>query len=192
MDRSQKGQIRNLLVVLSSALLTAVVVAAVLLHQYGPSGRYAFSGTLLAPELVQALSFNDTNSKTGGISRFIFSDIAYQYYDYQKKQWQQISVPVEQYSTFYQFVGNQQSVSEDDERVSLFSEGMPSKLLIMSQTESSASWQELKKPFQEVQFAKSGDDFRVQLREDNIGSHWAYFHVPGILKKAHSFFAGSQ
>lgn len=192
MDRSQKNQIRNLLVVLSSALLTAVIIAGVLLHNYGPSGRYAFPDTLLAPDLVQALSFNDTNSKTGGMSRFVFSDIEYQFYDDQTKQWRQLPVFVEQYANFYQSIGNQQSVPIDEDLVSHFSEGLPSKLLIMAQTESSAQWQELKKPFQEVQFAKNGDYFRVQLREDNKGNHWAYFHVPGILQRVQGLFAGSQ
>ena len=184
MDRSQKSQIRNLLAVLGAGLLSAFLVAGILLYKYGPSGRYAFKSTLLAPELVTGLSFNDTNSKTGGTSRFVFGGIEYAYYDFQEKQWKQVPITLEQYANLYQEVGNQESLANvDDEVVSFFNEGNPPKLILLARTESDASWQESKKPFQEVQFSNNGNYFRIQLREDNRGIHWAYFYFPGILDK---------
>lgn len=46
MDRLQKSQIRNLILVLSSALLTAIAVAGLLLYNYGPSYLRIPQGTL--------------------------------------------------------------------------------------------------------------------------------------------------
>ncbi len=193
MDRSQKSQIRNLTVVIFSSLLAALLLAGILLYNYGPSGRYAFKGTLLAPELIQGLNYNDTNSKTGGMSRFVFGDIEYTFYDSQKKQWQKIPVSIEKYANFYQAIGNKESVSlVDDAMISLFNEGMPSKLILLAKTESDASWQTLKKTFQEVEFATNGNYFRVQLREDNTGNNWAYFYMPGILQKAEELLVGHE
>lgn len=189
MDRSQKNQIGNLLIILTSGILAALLIAGILLYNYGPSGRYEFKRTLIAPDLIESLSFTDSNSKTGGMSRFVFGGMDYAYYDAQDKQWKQTPVTFEQYANFYQAVGSKESlVNVEDAVVSLFNEGNLPKLIVMARTESDASWQDQKKTFQELQFSRDGNYFRVQLREDNRGSHWAYFYMPGILARAQSYF----
>jgi hypothetical protein len=188
MDRSQRNQISNLLIILASGLLAACLIAGFFLYRFGPSGRYEFKSTLLAPELATGLVFNDTNSKTGGSSRYVFGGIEYDYYDLPSKQWKQVPVTMEQYAGFYQLVGNVESSPQTDPALFV---GTPSKLVLFVHTESDAKWQEQKKTFQEVQF--TDNYFRVQLRENNPGGNWAYFYHPGILSQAHSLFlTGAQ
>lgn len=174
MNQLQKGQIRNLLILFTSGIVAALLVAALLLKYYGPSGRYSLKGTLLAPELLESLSFHDHKA------HFVFGGIEYAYYDLEKKQWKHVPVSLERYADFYHVIKKQESLPQMHEDVF----GNPSKLILHTHIESGDS----KKTFQEVQFSPDGNYFRVQLRDNSPGNRWVYFYRPGILSLAQSTF----
>jgi hypothetical protein len=188
-DYSKRKQIRNLLVVIGSGVMTGFAIVLILLYNYNPSGSYLAKNVLLSPELAQTLSFKDSNPKTGGTSLFVFDVIEFSYYDNIKKQWKNVHVDGNQYMRFYQVINNEKSLLEvtDDVR-NLFNKGNMATLLLKVRTESHAAWQATSKVFTEVNFVGEGDYYRVGLHEQNPSNPWAYFYHPGIYRQVLEIF----
>lgn len=184
MNKSQRSQIRNLLLVLGSGFLGACLFGLFMLYRYGPSGQYLVKDALLSPKLTQELNYNDTNSKTGGQDRFTFDKMEFAYFDAVSKQWKKTTVPLAKYQKWYEELsGNESILNPPDNVKNLFSQGYPATLTLYVKTESNAAWQALTKPFQEVQFVNGGDYYRIELREQNPMGKWVYFNSPGIYQK---------
>lgn len=183
---SPKRQVRNLLSVLSFSILSAFLIAGLLLYAYGPSGRYLVKQALLSPDLMTSLNFNDSNHKTGGMSRFVFDGIELSLYDSQTKKMQNKPISLDGYKKFYELVANEKSLKSPPEEVESSFRKMPiASLLINIRTDSHAAWQDETKIFQEINFLVEGDYFRIELREEqNSGGNWAYYYYPGIYQKA--------
>lgn len=192
-NESAKKQIRNLLLVIFSGAFCAFLAAAIGLYFYGPGGRYLVKNTLLSPSILETLSYNDLNTKTGNKSRFVFDKIEFSYYETDKKHWQKVRVSPNVYQRFYQSVINEKSLIDVPENViSQFTKANPSSLVLTVRTESNAAWQELIRVFQEIQFANDGDYFRIELREQNSPeSKWAYFYHPHIYREVLNLFISS-
>lgn len=188
-DSSPKRQATTLIMVLCSAVVSALLVSGLMAYYYGPSGRYQVKNTLLSFELVENLVYSDTNSKTGGTSRFIFDGIEFRYHDPDSNQQKQLLVDLEQYHDFYHEIMNDRSLIEvPDEVIGLFNNRNDGSLLIKARTESHAAWQDDTKIFQEVDFSDNGDYYRIQLREEKTANPWAYFRHQNIYQLAlHTF-----
>jgi len=161
-----------------------------MLHYYGPSGRYAASNVLLSPALIQGLSYQDVNPKTGKLALFVFDGIDFSYYDSSQKRWLSVPVSKETYEKFYDFVSKEQSLENATIEVqNFFYKDNPSKLTIKTKVDSSDEKQISSKIFQESNFVKEGDFYRVMLREQtgSPGS-WVYFYHPGIGQEAMQLF----
>ncbi len=186
MNTSTKQQIRNLILVVLSGIMLAVAFSAFLLYKYNPSDNYEIKNVLLAPNMLEDLKFNDSNPKTGGQSRFVFDKIEFEYDDLKTNTREKKVVSVDQYQLFYQMIAANKSIDEvSDEVKNFFNRGRPSKLKIWMKTESYAAYQFSEKVFQEVEFAKQGDYYRVSLRESDTGKsyNYAYFFSLGIYKE---------
>lgn len=176
-------QIRNLLLVFFSAIAFAGILSAFFLFNYGPSGKYTLRNTLLSPDLLKDLSYDDLNPKTGGISRFVYDKIEFIHYNESTKQKQSTAISPDKYKAFYQHIIADTSMPEvSDDIIALFDQSAAS-LVVKTRTENPSAWQETVKTFQDVNIAYQGDYYRIELNEtpSNI---WVYFHHPKIYQLA--------
>lgn len=182
---SNQSQASGLIALIASAIVCAVAVTAFMVYQWGPSGSYSIRKTLLDPELIPVLSFNAVNAKTGSEDRFVFGKITFSYFNVPEQRMEIETISVQNYSDFYATVNSDRSLAEVSSDIEgLFLRGNPARLLIHTQTESTAKWQEATQVFQEVQFADEGNFYRVQLREEEAPmDEWAYYYHPDITKK---------
>lgn len=184
-QNTAKQQIRTLLGVLLCGIACAFLVVGFGAYYYGPSGRYKVRNALIAPELAMTLIYNDTNSKTGGTSRYIFDGIQFSYYAPHEKQVKRIEIDPELYNRFYQSILSDISIDPVTAEIEgLFQKEHEASLNIKVRTESRAAWQDDTKSFQEVTFASQGDYYRIELHEEKNPNPWAYFHHPKIYQKA--------
>lgn len=174
---NRKDEVRSIVIVLTAGILSAIMIAAFFVLNFGPSGGYNLNAILLEPTLVDQLNFNDINPKIGTSDRYIFDKIVWTDDTGSDQQ-----VNLKTYSTLYALLKNDKSLN-DLELEKLFSHHMEpvSKLVIWIKTESPSSWQENEKIFQELEF--QDDFYRVSLHEDSSlspGVNWAYFSHPVI------------
>lgn len=181
--RDIRRQIRNLLFVFGGGILTAFLVAAFFIAKYGPSGNYLLYDALLAPDILNKLSYNDINPKTGKFEHFIFDKVEFSYFD---KTWKTVPVDLQKYATFYKNLAKQESILNPGvEIIGLFTLNS-SKLSLIVKSDNAKN--PLTKVFQEVQFANDENHFRILLHEQSVGQNWVYFYLPGIGKEAFSLF----
>ncbi|MBA3957758.1 MAG: hypothetical protein H0X51_05115 [Parachlamydiaceae bacterium] len=189
MNHSAKNQIRNLILVIFSAICGAFILSGVLLYQYGPSGRYMVRNALLSPDLLTTLSYNDTNIKTGGLSRFVYDGMVLSLPDSKSKQTREIQIDPAHYQLLYQQISSDTSLGTVPDSIStLFSKETPATLTIKVRTESHAEWQDESKAFQKLQFATEGNFYRIELHEEKSPDQWIYFNHPDIYQKALKVF----
>lgn len=172
------NDIRNLVLTLFFAVVAAFAVAAFFVLNYGPSGKYTVDNTLLKPELLGELNYNDYNSKTGAQDRYIFDVLEYSWLDKDKNDWLKKNIDLNAYSQFYKLIENDESLPD----VPPVQMKNSARLTIFVKTESDAEWQKQVKTFQTVEWVHE-DYYRIELHEDNPGAHWVYFYHPQIVKK---------
>lgn len=160
----QRKQIFQLLAVILSAIGAAVVLAAVMLMSYGPSGRYVARNLLLSPEMLGQLDYRD------GTNRYSFSHIESSFF--REGKWNKGQIDLETYGKVYALLGADRSIS--GERRELFNR---EKLLTLSVIVKQKGGEDT--PFQETDFAKN--NYRVELVEEKGG--YAYFDRDNIQEE---------
>ncbi|KAF3362778.1 hypothetical protein PHSC3_000637 [Chlamydiales bacterium STE3] len=189
LEEDKRKQIVSLITVVGAGVGAALLISLFFLLSYGPTGRYLVETVLLSPSLLHELNYNDANPKTGGVDRFVFSKVVFSYLSPVDKLWHNEAVSDSEYANFYRTIQSEKSlVNPQEEMISSFMREPVSKLSLIVSTESSAAWQAVEKTFQEVQFSKNDNYFRIQLHEQNAGEHWAYFYRLGIGKEANVLF----
>lgn len=161
---------------------SAGVVAGLYLHKYSPTGVYQLKNILLSPETVRDINFLDKNPLTGKNSRYTFDKIEFSYWEQKLKQ--RITTRVEQEAyekLFIQLSGDLSLGHVSKEIVGQFQRSQDAILSLSVKLLSENSDTPLK-AFQEVEFATSGDYYRVEVHEQNRQEVWQYFHHPDILK----------
>jgi hypothetical protein len=177
MERQKQRDIRNILTVLSTAVICAGILASLFLYYYGPSGSYIAGHTLLDPAIIEQINFQDQHPQTGKKVHFAFDHIEFSYFDSQKGEIRLPSIPLETYQQFYSKVAFEKSLDQVTLAIQdLFLQSCPSLLTIKMRTMEGERM--TTKVFQVVQFVQE-DYFRVQLHQANAGE-WAYFHRPGL------------
>lgn len=186
----QKSNYAGLITVLGTAILSAFLLAGLTLYHFGPSGQYTIRKALVDPMLLQNMSFNQLNSKTGGESRFVFDKMVYSFYDASKRGVQAVPVTFDQYKTFYALILGETSIADVSPSVeALFDSAQPATLRLDIRTEGSSALQRETQMFQEIQFANEGNFYRIALREEQspVGK-WAYYYHPEISEKVRNLF----
>lgn len=182
-------QIRNLLLVVSSGVVAAILLTVSMVYYYGPSGLYIARNVLLSPATMERLAYNDSNPDTGGLARFIFNNIEFTIYDVNVRKYQQLNIGIEKYQKFYDAVSSDRSIEDvTGDIISIFSIGYPSKLTLTVRAEQNGKSNAVTKKFQEVQFAQDGDYYRVELLDQNAIGSWAYFYHPKIYQEVQNLF----
>lgn len=179
---STNKQIRSLLLLLGSAILFAILTGVFFVVYYSPSGVYLAKNVILAPEVLTQMNFNDSNSKTGGISRFIFDHIEFKWQDQKTHQGKSLYVDEEKYAKIYQLLAKDKSIPEDSSLQELFMKAQPAQLLVVIRTENNSAAQAVSKTFQVMQFIPDQDYYRVELHEQNASVRWAYYRHPQIFQ----------
>lgn len=174
-NKSQVRQIRNLLAVLSIAVVAAAGVSAWMLYHYNPSGRYLAEDILLAPQLIGTASMD----KKGNI---VFKGVQYISADNQE-----LSVSQDSYNAFYNAIGKERSLQPIPEEASkAFASGKIPLLVLKIQRNGTVE------TFQEVQFAPQGDYYRVQLRVAGDEGDWVYYHRKGVKEEVEKIFSSKR
>lgn len=169
----RRSEIRNIIIVLFTSVVTACLIAAFFVLNYGPSGRYALEAVLIEPSLLSHLDYNDNNPHISNTDRYIFDKIVWLDSDYSSKQ-----ISTEVYKKIYALLKSDQSTSDPNQRT--FSSRVSPKLALWVKTESPSSWQKDAKIFQEIEFQK--DHYRVSLHAASPEIAFAYFSHPDILE----------
>ncbi len=158
--------LRKVFMVLAAGVAAAFLLTTFFISYYGPSGNYVLSQTLLNPEMLTSLNYNDFDPKTSENDRFIFDHILYEVGGTPAKK-----VSMDQYKKIYQALSKDTSVTNS---LAQYPASSP-KLTLYVRTESPAKWQFATKIFQQLQIDASGNYYRVELHEDNVGTHWVEF-----------------
>ncbi len=168
----------RLLVVLFSSVAAAFLIAGFFIWTHGPGGAYIARSVLMEPDILSQLNYNDYNPKTNAMDRFVFDRI-----EFTGAEANAIATPLSlvQYGQYFHLVAGDKSVSSEAE--GQFRTGNAVKIKIYVRTESSAEWQKVSKLLQEIQLLPQGSNYRVSLREDEKGDHWAYFNHPGSYQE---------
>lgn len=169
----RRPEIKNIVIVLSAAVASALMLAAFFVMNYGPSGNYALEAVLIEPSMLRQLNYNDNNPRIGHSDRYIFQKIVWIGTDFSSKQIQPSA-----YEKLYAILQKDKSVS--DPNVEKLFQGVNPKLVLWVHTESPSAWQNDGKVFQEIEFQK--DYYRVSLHEASPKIAFAYFSHPGILE----------
>lgn len=180
---STKQQIRNLLLLIFSGIFVGLLVCLFFLYYYGPSGQYSVKNSLLSPAVLENLTFNDIDPKTGKVERFNFSGIEFSYLDASQKQMKRVQITPEQYRNFYNVIADDVSLKEISLQVEeQFSKMGSASLVLRMKTNGSSE----DKIFQQLNIVTNGDYYRIELRDMTSGnkSSWIYFHHQNIYQKA--------
>lgn len=181
-------EIRNILTVLGTAIICAILLAFVLIYYYSPSGLYIAGNTLLDPSVMEQLNIQDKSSKRGHQIDFILDRIEFSYLNSQNQIRKQ-KIPLEVYGKFYSLIASEKSLKELPDHIhDLFIKSHPAVLSITMHTVEN-SIQSPTKIFQQVESIEE-DYFRIQLHERQ--GEWAYFYRPHIYQDMIHLFAPSN
>lgn len=180
-ENHKNHEIRNVLMILSTAMMGAVLLAVALIYFYGPSGRYIAGQALLDPALIKQMDAQMKHPLKGQNSHFVFDHIEFSYLDAQNHQQRKRTISLEDYQKFYALIASEKSLDKVTDPIqNLFFKSVPVTLSIRMRTLEN-SGQTTAKIFQTVQFIQE-DYFRVQLHEKQEQGEWAYFYRPHIYQ----------
>lgn len=180
---SPKKQTQQLLLLLGSGVVTALVVALGLILYYGPSGAYVVKNILIDPDNLDEIRFKAPNPDTGKDSLYVFDHIELTWFDSQKGRWNKAQVEQGVYRTFYQAIRQEESLPEvSEEQVAKFPTSNPASLAIVLKTENQMPWKKADKVFQEVQMLPEEGLYRVELHQNQPMRLWVYFHHSSLPK----------
>lgn len=184
MRSSQKQHIKQVIVVLLSAVVCASLLAVLMLYRYGPTGHYVAGNALLSPAVIHQVNYKDSHPSTGKGVSFVFNSIEFSYFDILDHQQKRLTVSPEAYEKIYGMIANEQSLLEVTDKIQMGFETVnnPATMMIIMRTDLSDVSKPITKVFQLVQFANT-DHFRIQLRGTDVAGEWAYFYHPQIYQE---------
>lgn len=178
---NKKKHITQVLAVLGSAVLSAILLVAAMLYYYNPSGQYLAENTLLSPQVAQQLHFSDLNPETAKDAFYVFSGLEFAYYDPSTQHVKRVNVNNSAYQSFYNMISTEKNVEPvTDEILSLFQPQNTSVLSLLVTLDIKNTSSSIHKVFQKVEFAPKGNYYRIQLIGEKKGVEWIYFYHPRI------------
>ena len=176
-------EIRTLLIVLTSGVLTALLIMLAMLKLYNPEGTYSAGNLLLTPSNAYSLAFTEPGAKGKNDLNYKFKGISFTYYDVEKKEWSTKTLTKEQYDTIYSLVKGDVSLPPPTDAVErLFSQNRPATLEIKVTRMTNESSSPAEMNFTELSFSDQGDYYKISLRQNGGNFNWVYFYHPGIYK----------
>jgi len=176
-------QVKQLILVLSAAVIGGFLLTALMIMYYGPAGNYIAGQTILSPDVIERISFNDTHPTTGKTVNFVFDHNEFVYFDYLRGDWRQKELSSKEYEQFYQLIFSDKSLdSVSEEVLQFFQKPSPLALITSIRTDNVPQ----AKIFQVIQFTKE-DYFRVKLHGQEEGK-WVYFFRAHLYKNIMALF----
>lgn len=185
-DLSKSRQIRNLLLILGSAVGLACSAMLFMLYSYGPAGTYLAKNVLLSPESAKALHFDDFNPKIGTNSHFVFDLIEFSYYDVTQKRIIRTEIDISTYALLYKLIGSDVSVVDGAKEAGTAFNDAAASLSFRVRSDDNYSQGSSKELF-EADFVK--DYYRILLRGQSTDKQWVYFKHTNILEQVLELFA---
>lgn len=174
-------QIRNLGLVLASAVLCGCLAVFVMSYYWGPAGTYALHDVLLSPDVLPRLSYNVQGNQVKGADRMVFDRMQFRYLDMASGQWKVVEVPLKLYTEFYARVQGDTSLEESNEALGRrIDTSRASRLEIWVKSLGVGATE--KRILQELSFF--GDGFYRVALQGQTGGQWIYFEHPHIHKEA--------
>lgn len=180
-DLSKIKQIRNLLIVIGSAIGLSIIAIFLMLYSYGPAGAYLAKNVLISPESAKALYFNDFSPKMGMQAHFVFDLIQFSYYDGVQKAVKHTEIDVTTYAKLYKLIGNDTSLLDVPSENEMAFDHHAGRLFFKVRADGHSSQKSSVNLF-EADFIK--DYYRISLRGQSADQQWVYFKHNGILEKA--------
>ncbi|MCB1136655.1 MAG: hypothetical protein KDK78_10330, partial [Chlamydiia bacterium] len=159
---STKQHIRNVLVVILSAVVVGFGTVAWMIYYYGPTGIYVLENILLAPATLKALNYSDIDPSTGRSARYQYDRIDFSYVDVGTRRWTRSDVDMETYAEVYRILKADKSVEDRQASEQLFDRHGIAVLALRVHLYGQAE-RKGQRTFQEVQFIDEGDDYRVEV-----------------------------
>lgn len=188
MTVSQASNVRSLIILMFFSVACAFAIAIFSVQTFGPTGSYEVKNALITPYLLENMSYNDTDTKTGAETRFVFDQLLYTYRDTHAQKTLTKPITLQDYRRFYEVINGDSSIVDGGSNLeTLFNDA--DQLVINVKTVTDDPLQSEKKLFQEIHFAREGNFYRIELREDmNPQEKWAYYNHLGITAAIKQLF----
>lgn len=189
---SMKGkEIRTLLAVLATGIVSAFILAFGMLRIYNPEGTYTAASLLLAPDGAFTLNYTEPAAKGRNGTHFRFQSLSFTRYVDDKREWLTTELTRSQYDALYSLIKGDISLADpSSDIIGRFAKGHPASLRLMVQETSGEGGTGKGRPFTEAAFADDGDHYRINLRHSGNDTVWVYFYHPGIYKQLTSLLGG--
>lgn len=179
-EHTARQDIRNILLVLGSAVAFGVALCLYMIYTHGPSGQYLISNALLDPKVAHEMDYDDSSV------RYTLSGFQFSYFDTAQKRLARVPVDSKAYAKFYDLIAKEKSLVEvSPDMVASFDRPDVATLAILVHGGNE------ERIFQTVQLAPKGDFFRIQLHQQGAETQWIYFSRPDLYEKAMQLFTMS-
>lgn len=183
-----KRAIKNILMLLVSAIFCGGLLTGFFLYFYGPGGHYLMGNILLNPSIIEKINYQDKDSETGLKVHFMFDRTTLSYFDPKSSAIKQKKISSEEYKSFYARVSSDKSLEVIPPQViELFQHSESFLLTTLMQVAEFSKTSKRTQVFQEVQILKE-DYYRLYLLGEGDRKEWVYFFHPGIYKQLNQVF----
>ena len=175
-------QIRNLLLLLGSAVVCALLAVTFMVRYYGPLGDYSLQSILLSPSMMGKFQSQEMGP-SGDKVHYVYHQTEFLYQEPDSRMQKRAIVSHSVYERLYQELSGDRSILGDKAEVLNHFQNAPIATLVLSvNPQYQVAHQSKSRVFQEVQFSATGDYYRVELSDDQAERQWAYFQHDGICK----------
>lgn len=188
LNHSQKKQIGNLLFVFLGGIVCAILLAASMLWNYGPSGRYIVKNALLSPETAEKMSYIEPRLGPKNSTKYVFDKFQFTNWDPGNSELNKIIIPPVTYKKLFELISSEKSENVPNEIVAQFNP-KTANLTIWIRPENESK-EDKAKIFQQIQFL--GNYYRIELRTQDPDKKWIYFYHPHINQEVYNILVKQQ
>lgn len=193
MSVTPPSSVKSLILLMLFSVSCALAIAIFSVQKFGPTGAYDVKNALVTPYLLENMSFDEVDNRTGASTRFVFDQLLYSYQDPDTRQIRTVPLTMSQYRQFYDTISGDSSIVEGGAGLGALFDGELSRLILKVKTVTDDPLQSEKLVFQQIEFGTDGNFYRIELREQlNPPEPWAFFHHIGIKDKIHKLFVDKK
>lgn len=182
-----KRAIKNILILLVSAILCGGLLTGFFLYVYGPTGYYLTGNILLNPSIIEKINYQDKDLDTGLKVHFMFDHTDVSFFDLKSSTIKQKELSTGEYASFFQVVSSDKSLENASPQViAQFRHSQPLLLTTVMQVAEFSKTSKRTQVFQQAQILE--DHYRIYLPGQGDKKEWVYFSHPGIYKKLMQVF----
>lgn len=169
---SKKRQISALLFIILSGVLGAVLLTWATTIYYTTEATYRATNVILDPKLLSTIKYIEHNAR-GDKTSYVYDRITYR-----RPGTKEINLTEKQYEGIYALLSGDRSLPEDTDLASKFDD-RSAVLAIVLKNDTLKSFYTLMR----MEFAATGNYYRVELRGNGSKELWAYFSHPDVLSQ---------